>query len=107
LNELVGWREFGQQSRRARGAPVSANRHQDAAEAAFYMLGQPDVWASASARARPASITCADRPDIGAMPRTCSSSGRTSGNSATNTASHAGETGGFTIRLPSHRATRA
>ena len=28
----------------ADGAPVVCNRHQDAAEASFYMPGQPDVW---------------------------------------------------------------
>src|SRR5205807_5645277 len=47
LDELAGWRVWGAElDRIAAGAPVLCNRHQDAAEAAFYMPGQPDVWAS-------------------------------------------------------------
>jgi len=64
---LAGVRQ--QLSTAARGAPVIANRHQDAAEAAFYMPGQPDVWAS-SVGSRPTAFDyMRDRPDIGAMPR--------------------------------------
>jgi hypothetical protein len=56
MDELVGWREFGLEvAAAASGAPVIANRHQIAAEAAFYMPGQPDVWAS-SVGSRPTAF---------------------------------------------------
>ena len=45
LNDFYGWREMAHAVDRARfGAPIVAGRHQDAAELAFYLPGQPDVW---------------------------------------------------------------
>ena len=45
LNEFYGWREMAAAMDRARlGAPVIAGTHQDAAEMAFYLSGQPEVW---------------------------------------------------------------
>jgi len=101
LDELVGWRRFGQQlDAVAQGAPVIANRHQDAADAAFYMKGQPEVWAS-SVGSRPTAFDyMRDKPDIRSMPRVlflgthvkqfCDEYGFAPG-----------ETGRFTIVLPS------
>jgi 4-amino-4-deoxy-L-arabinose transferase-like glycosyltransferase len=45
LNEFYGWREMGRYVNEvAGGIPIIAGRHQDAAELAFYMPGQPEVW---------------------------------------------------------------
>jgi 4-amino-4-deoxy-L-arabinose transferase-like glycosyltransferase len=48
LRDTVGWRDFGRalgDDAQRMGYPmVIANRHQDAAEAAFYMPEHPDVW---------------------------------------------------------------
>jgi hypothetical protein len=45
LNEFYGWREMAAAMERVRfGAPVIAGKHQDAAEMAFYLPGQPEVW---------------------------------------------------------------
>ena len=70
MDGLVGWRDFGRQiDAVARGAPVIANRHQDAGEAAFYMNGQPDVWAS-SVGSRPTAFDyMRGGPDISSLPR--------------------------------------
>jgi hypothetical protein len=103
LDDLVGWREFGTElDRAARGVPVVANRHQYAAHASFYMPGQPDVWAS-SVGSRPTAYDyMRQKPDIRSMPQVlflgthvkqfCDEYGFSPG-----------ETGRFTIVLPSGR----
>jgi 4-amino-4-deoxy-L-arabinose transferase-like glycosyltransferase len=48
-------------ARAAEGAPVVCNRHQDAAEAAFYMPGQPDVWCD-GVGSRPTAFDYFDNP---------------------------------------------
>jgi 4-amino-4-deoxy-L-arabinose transferase-like glycosyltransferase len=48
LLDFVGWREYGRwlgEKYSETGAPLLTNKHQDAAEAMFYMPGQPEqVW---------------------------------------------------------------
>lgn len=71
VTDLYGWREFGRQlSQRAQGLPVICNRHQDAGEAEFYMLGQPPVWCD-SIGSRPTAFDYFDtgRPDYAKLPR--------------------------------------
>jgi hypothetical protein len=64
------WRRFGRGlGRVANGLPVVCNRHQDAAEASFYMPDQPDVWCD-SVASRPTAYDFFDRsPDFAKMSR--------------------------------------
>jgi 4-amino-4-deoxy-L-arabinose transferase-like glycosyltransferase len=53
----------------ADGAPVVCNRHQDAAEASFYMPGQPDVWCD-GVGSRPTAYDYFDvKPDFSTINR--------------------------------------
>lgn len=68
--DLWGWRSFGRQlAARADGLPVVCNRYGDAAEASFYMPGQPDIWCD-SVGTRPAACEFFDSgpPDFAHMP---------------------------------------
>lgn len=54
LDELTGWRELGAQVEPLAGSRlIVCEKHQDAAELAFYLPGRPDVWPVGDGRGRP------------------------------------------------------
>ena len=69
--DLSGWPQFGRwlgDLSTQTGAPIIANRHQDAGEASFYVPGQPDVWC-VSIGSRPTAFDYFDeKPDFGKIP---------------------------------------
>ena len=71
LSDVTGWREYGRaiaNEANRTGVPVVTNRHQDAAEAAFYMPGQPEVWCDGIGSRPTAFDYFDDRPDFAKIP---------------------------------------
>jgi 4-amino-4-deoxy-L-arabinose transferase-like glycosyltransferase len=71
LKEVFGWREMAAVlDELSQGDPVFANRYQEAAEASFYMKGQPEVRALNLGGSRPnAYDTFPDPPDFSRIER--------------------------------------
>jgi 4-amino-4-deoxy-L-arabinose transferase-like glycosyltransferase len=68
--ELTGWEAWGKAlGKSAGGASIVCNRHQDAAEATFYVPGRPNVWCD-SIGTRPAAYDYFDeKPDFSTLNR--------------------------------------
>ncbi len=71
FREAVVWRERGKALGRiaeVSALPIMANRHEDAAEAAFYMPGQPEVWCVGIGSRPTAYDYFDDQPDFAKIP---------------------------------------